>query len=214
MDEHDGITLTMILIGICVVLVIAVIINVIIYIKRKKNPLSVSPAVNGIAKAFAILSAVAAIAFTALVGVAWTHGLYTMDIDIRKTITGIQKSHVNQSDELTKAINWTENTPPQSPNDTFVLVYRFSCKDCEAIKEEIAAKLNTTGKKWYAVSSRSPLGRAYCDFYNISSVPSLIATNSEGKTNVATIFTDDTGKVTVNEGAWEFLLRHMGLSAQ
>jgi hypothetical protein len=214
MSENKGITLTMLIISIGIALMIAIVANVIIHIRQKKNPESIPRVASWIAKGFAILSIAAAAAMAVLIGTASAHGLYTLDIDIRKAVIGIQKSHVDQSAELAKAIGWTENTAPENPKDSFVLIYRFSCDDCEAIKDEIAAKLNTTGKKWYAISSRSQLGIAYRKFYNISSTPSLVATNADGKTSVAVIFSDETGKVAVNEGAWNLLLRHMGLSIQ
>ena len=176
-------------------------------LKRKKKP--IAKPINTTINICLCVTAITAIGLAITTGIALTHGMYDMNIRADKIFENIQKSPVDQSSDFAKAINYQTGEMPNTLKSSFVILYRFTCPDCELTHDNITAKLNAEGKPYWFVSSRSDVGKALCNLYGISDVPAIIAYDSNGRVSAGKITTLDGDKPIVDESAWELAIRHV-----
>lgn len=127
--------------------------------------------------------------------VASNHGMYTNDITIEQLLQGV--SHSPVEDDL-----------PDDLSGSIILFYRFGCKDCEAVYEELAAYV-AEKPNVYWVSSRSKQGEALRKTYPIESVPTGIyihADDTDTYTKKTLDNTDENGNVVLDVDAINRLL--------
>lgn len=100
--------------------------------------------------------------------VATNHGLYTTDITLTQLYTGIGKAPV-------------EDKLPDNISGCIIIFYKFGCKDCETIYQELSDYVDSRDNIYW-VSSRSSQGKALLANYPIESIPTAIYIheNSDG----------------------------------
>lgn len=200
-DTH--VTLFQVVTAVTVILAIALIAFVVVRIRAKRGlpmpewlPIPVTAVLT--------LAAASSLALAVICFMAYDHGMYSLDIRADRIIRNIQMSPHDQSKELAEATGWSEGETPHNPKDAFVVIYRFTCPDCEGVKDELQARLANSGYPYWFVSSRSPLGHAMCELYGVDEVPSLISFDDEGRASLAVIYETKDGKPVLSESAWKF----------
>ena len=129
--------------------------------KKKKNP------DKKLAIIFIIIPAIICIAasgilITTTVGynIAIEHGLYTSDTTIGDMFRGIEKSPV------------PDTIADKDVKGKILLFYKFGCKDCETIYDELQESTKDADVLW--VSTRSEEGKKLVEAYGIVEVPTGI----------------------------------------
>lgn len=205
--EKNFIKLSDVLAFIIVGLVIGLIAKGVVELMKRKGK-EIPKGVNIAANIVTIVFAVAAIGFGITSAIALQHGMYGLDIRAERIFTNIQKSPIDQSADFAKVSNFQEGSNPEPVKSSYVVVYRFTCPDCEAISEELDAKLKAEGKPYWYVSSRSAVGKALCSLYGINEVPSIIAYDSQGKASTGIIYTKDGDNTILDTSVWDIAVRH------
>lgn len=128
--------------------------------------------------------------------IATKHGLYTTDLTINQLYNGIKNTPV-------------EDKLPEDTSGCIILFYKFGCKDCEAIYNELL-EYTKNKPKIYWVSSRSEQGKALLENYPIESVPTgiYIHTNSDKTryTKKSLYYTSNSGDILLDKTAIDRLL--------
>lgn len=122
-----------------------------------------------------------------LVNTAVEHGLYDLGLPIAPLAEQVRHSPKDQSEEFAAAVSEVGGTP----TNTIVVVYRLTCPDCEAVFEDLDARLRTIPADVFWVSSRSSVGEQLRDLYDVTQVPSLIVFDDNGRASVSLAYTKD-----------------------
>ena len=148
-------TFAMIFIGFIILL--AGILAIYFYKKKKIKPIAILFA------AVSILSAAMLITIAGMMFIGQNHGMYTKDITVPELIKGITNSP--KEDEL-----------PEDITGAVILYYRFGCPDCEAIYPDLKSKIDESGnnRNIYWVSTKSEQGLALLEQYPVAEVPTGI----------------------------------------
>ena len=89
----------------------------------------------------------------------------------------------NGNNFITDVVKWMDVTPvedelPEDLTDCFIVFYRFDCKDCHQIWDDLKKEADTffehTGSKVYFVSTRSKQGEALRETIPVEKVPSAV----------------------------------------
>lgn len=151
-----------------------------------------------------ILSSVSTgIAAGLLVNKAMDHGLYDMGLPIVPLIEQVRLSPSDQSEEFGRHVE-----EGGTPTNTIVSMYRLTCPHCEAIYEDLEARLRAMPYDYFWVSSRSPVGEQLRDLYDVTDVPALISFDAKGRASVAMAYTTDAAGNTVLDTAALDLIEH------
>lgn len=125
-----------------------------------------------------VLSSIGIISSTILIKTATDKGMYDNTQPINEIIYHTINSPVDQSNKI-----------PDEPTNMLVLVYRFDCKDCNALHSTIDEDISNT--QHINVSSRTPEGKIFSTEYGVNQVPSIVAFNSQGNHLTLPLYTSD-----------------------
>lgn len=205
--ESNSITMSNVLIATIVTLIVAIVIRVAIEVMaHKKTP--APKQVRALATiALAVISTFS-VAFAVICAIAFSHGMYDLDVDATKILKSIEFSPTDQSNEFARAIGYSEGETPTTVKSSFVVIYRFTCPDCEQTHHELESKLRAEGKPYWFISSRSDVGHALCNLYGINEVPSIIAYDSQGRASAGVIYQREGDDIQLNDSAWKIAVRH------
>lgn len=151
-----------------------------------------------------VACAVGTLSLSTKVNTALAHGLYTFDTPVAKLDEAIANSPIEMSDQF---------PTDETPTNAIVVMYRFTCPDCESIYKELNARLSGTRYDIYWISSRSPVGVVLRDAYDIQEVPSIIAFDANGKPNVAVAYyADSAGNAIMDTAAIDLAINMLDAS--
>lgn len=167
----------MIVLGAIALLSIATIVAITI-IRKKKQESKKAILLARIAIILLILSCIGLIITTVLVKSASDRGMYDNTQPIDEVMYHIENSPIDQSSEI-----------PAEPTNLLVRVYRFDCKDCNALHETIENDI--ANYDHINVSSRTPEGKIFSVEYGVNQVPSIVAFNSAGEHLTLPLYTSD-----------------------
>lgn len=145
----------------------------------KKVPLAIGLSLIAVAVATGVSMGV-------LLKDALAHGLYDINLPIVPLIEQVRLSPEDQSEEFGAYVE--ENG---TPTNTIVSMYRLTCPHCEAIYEDLDARLRAMPYQHFWVSSKSPVGAQLRDLYDVKDVPAIISFDAKGRASVALIWTTD-----------------------
>lgn len=148
-----------------------------------------------------LISIATAIVLIMQVHIAKAHGMYSYDIPVMELPNNIAHSPKDQSAEFDMEAEH---------KNTIVMLYRFTCHDCEAVHEQFNAELDSLPYEHYWISSRSEVGQKLREMYNINEVPTMIAFDINGRASVAKAYTyDDAGNPMVDRSAVDIAMRNL-----
>lgn len=209
-----ALTVEQLLYAVIAVMAAAIVMLAATLILRKMGK-TVPKAVNVASYVIFGICATGTVAFAIVCGIAKSHGMYTLDMAAERLLPAIQRSPTDQSEQYAKSISYK---PGQLVNpDTksgLVVMYRFSCPDCEYINADMQVKLKASNLPYWWVSSRSEVGRALCERYGIDQVPAIIAFDGNGKMSIGQLHTTKDGHVVVDEQAWKIALDHASQTSE
>lgn len=107
------------------------------------------------------------------------HGMYKLDATVQETYGSILKSP-----------NITFEPKPKNDDysGSIVILYKFGCKDCEAVYEDLCDELDKySDRDVYWLSSRSKKGKAFLEKYPTEFVPTGFYIYKDKNSNVSYI---------------------------
>lgn len=197
-------TITQAAIALAVIFAIGIILTSISIILTKKNDTknTITRLPLYLGSCMTIISGILGIVLFTQVQTAKPHGLYSMDIEVTKLAKGIAHSPLDQSESF---------NPDEEHKNAIVVLYRFTCPDCEAVYEQFKAQLDSLPYDTYWISSRSKNGRALLEQYGVSEVPTILAFDANGRVSVAKAYTyDDAGNAILDQSAMDVVLKTLG----
>lgn len=115
---------------------------------------------------------------------ALAHGLYDMNLPIVPLIEQVRLSPEDQSEEFGAYVEACAEKD-KKPTNTIVSMYRLTCPHCEAIYEDLDARLRAMPYQHFWVSSKSPVGVQLRDLYDVKDVPAIISFDANGRASAS-----------------------------
>lgn len=138
----------------------------------------------GLARALSVVActtaAVCLVVTVAVCGNAMSHGMQGL---------GMSLPDIGRSTELSPRDQSAELSSTEDAKGKVIIVYRFGCPDCEEAYDAIRAATDGRGVLW--VSSRSELGHALCERYDVEWVPSVLSVSDDGNVVVRDLYAND-----------------------
>lgn len=159
-------------------------------VEVKPHPAKLAPGIALIA-----VSVIAAAWLGATVAIAYDHGMYDTSVPIMQMAYANEHSFPDQSDQ------WQGSS---SMAGKVIIMYRYTCEDCEATSHAIEAALAADGIEHLWISSRSEKGFDIRNRYNVNEVPYYIAFSPNGSVLTKSAFrTNEKDEPEMDKAAYE-----------
>lgn len=160
------------------------------YMLNKKDEIALKKVPLAIGLSLIIIAIATGVSTGVLLKDALAHGLYDMNLPIVPLIEQVRLSPEDQSEEFGAYVEACAEKD-EKPTNTIVSMYRLTCPHCEAIYEDLDARLRAMSYRYFWVSSKSPVGVQLRDLYDVKDVPAIISFDANGRASVNLIWTTD-----------------------